>query len=78
MYNQVIPACRQSHGLCDSRQMDALHPPDSLLAGIKTLEESPMFSYEEICKFNETDMSIYKYIVSNVDKIQYKIGRAHV
>lgn len=71
MYNQVIPACRQSHGLCDSRQMDALHPPDSLLAGIKTLEESPMFSYEEICKFNETDMSIYKYIVSNVDKIQY-------
>ncbi len=71
MYNQVIPSCRQSHGLCGSRQMDALHPLDSLLAGIETSEESPMFSYEEICKFNETDMSIYKYIVSNVDKIQY-------
>lgn len=30
-----------------------------------------MFSYEEIQKYNETDISIYKYIVSNIDKIQY-------
>ena len=30
-----------------------------------------MFSYEEIQKYNETDIRIYKYIVSNTDKIQY-------
>ena len=30
-----------------------------------------MFSYEEIQKYNETDICIYKYIVSNIDKIQY-------
>lgn len=30
-----------------------------------------MFSYEEIQKYNETDFYIYKYIVSNIDKIQY-------
>ena len=30
-----------------------------------------MFSYEEIQKYNETDIRIYKYIVSNIDKIQY-------
>lgn len=30
-----------------------------------------MFSYEEIQKYNETDINIYKYIVSNIDKIQY-------
>ena len=30
-----------------------------------------MFSYEEIQKYNETDIRIYKYIVSDIDKIQY-------
>lgn len=30
-----------------------------------------MFSYEEIQRYNETDIRIYKYIVSNIDKIQY-------
>ena len=30
-----------------------------------------MFSYEEIQKYNETDVRIYKYIVSDIDKIQY-------
>ncbi len=30
-----------------------------------------MFSYEEIQKYNETDICIYKYIVSNIDKIPY-------
>ncbi|MCI8300282.1 MAG: MurR/RpiR family transcriptional regulator [Lachnospiraceae bacterium] len=30
-----------------------------------------MFSYDELQKYNETDISIYKYIVSNIDKIQY-------
>ena len=30
-----------------------------------------MFSYEEIQKYNETDIRIYKYIVSNIDTIQY-------
>ncbi|OUQ55666.1 transcriptional regulator [Tyzzerella sp. An114] len=30
-----------------------------------------MFSYEEIQKYNETDIHIYKYIISNIDKIQY-------
>ena len=30
-----------------------------------------MFSYEEIQGYNETDISIYKYIVSNLSKIQY-------
>ena len=30
-----------------------------------------MFSYEEIQKYNETDFYIYKYIVANLDKIQY-------
>lgn len=30
-----------------------------------------MFSYEEIQKYNETDIHIYKYIVSNLEKIQY-------
>lgn len=30
-----------------------------------------MFSYEEIQKYNETDILIYKYIVSNIDKIPY-------
>lgn len=30
-----------------------------------------MFSYEEIQKYNEADIQIYKYIVSNIDKIQY-------
>lgn len=30
-----------------------------------------MFSYEEIQKYGETDIRIYKYIVSNNDKIQY-------
>lgn len=30
-----------------------------------------MFSYEEIQKYNETDICIYKYIVSNIDKVRY-------
>lgn len=30
-----------------------------------------MFSYEEIQKYNETDIRIYKYVVSDIDKIQY-------
>ena len=30
-----------------------------------------MFLYEEIQKYNDTDIRIYKYIVSNCDKIQY-------
>ncbi len=30
-----------------------------------------MFSYEEIQKYNETDIRIYKYIVTDIDKIQY-------
>lgn len=30
-----------------------------------------MFLYEEIQKKNETDICIYKYIVSNIDNIQY-------
>ncbi len=30
-----------------------------------------MFSYEEIPKYNKTDIRIYKYIVSDIDKIQY-------
>lgn len=30
-----------------------------------------MFSYEEIQKYNETDIRIYKYIVSDIDKIQW-------
>ena len=30
-----------------------------------------MFSYEDIQKYNETDMQIYKYILSNLDKIPY-------
>ena len=30
-----------------------------------------MFSYEEIQKYNETDIRIYKYILSNIDKILY-------
>ena len=30
-----------------------------------------MFSYDEIQKYNETDIRIYKYIVSDLDKIQY-------
>ena len=30
-----------------------------------------MFSYEEIQTYTKTDIRIYKYIVSNVDKIQY-------
>ena len=34
-----------------------------------------MFSYEEIQKYNETDIRIYKYIVSNIDKIQYMTVR---
>lgn len=30
-----------------------------------------MFSYEEIQKYNDTEIEIYKYIISNIDKIQY-------
>lgn len=30
-----------------------------------------MFSYDDIQKYNETDMSIYRYIVSNIAKIPY-------
>lgn len=30
-----------------------------------------MFSHEKIQKYNETDIHIYRYIVSNIDKIQY-------
>ncbi len=30
-----------------------------------------MFSYEEIQKYNETDIRIYKYMISNIDKVQY-------
>lgn len=30
-----------------------------------------MFSYDEIQKYNETDIWIYKYVISNLDKIQY-------
>lgn len=42
-----------------------------------------MFSYEDIQKYNETDMHIYKYILSNLDKIQYMTirelaGETHV
>lgn len=34
-------------------------------------EEYTLFSYEEIQKYSETDFRIYKYIVSNADKVQY-------
>jgi len=34
-----------------------------------------MFSYEEIQKYSETDIRIYKYIVSDIDKIQYMTVR---
>lgn len=34
-----------------------------------------MFSYEEIQKYNKTDIRIYKYIVSAIDKIQYMTTR---
>ena len=45
-----------------------------------------LFSYDDIQKYNETDMNIYRYIVSNIVKIPYmtirelagEIGRAHV
>lgn len=42
-----------------------------------------MFSYEEIQKYSETDIRIYKYISSNFDKIQYMTirelaGEVHV
>lgn len=30
-----------------------------------------MFSYEELQKYNETDICIYKYIVSNIDQVPY-------
>lgn len=30
-----------------------------------------MFLYEEIQTYNETDIRIYKYVVSNIDKIRY-------
>ena len=30
-----------------------------------------MFSYDELQKYNETDIRIYKYMVSNLEKIQY-------
>lgn len=30
-----------------------------------------MFSYEEIQKFNETEILIYKYIIANIEKIPY-------
>ena len=30
-----------------------------------------MFSYDELQKYNETDIRIYKYIASNFEKIQY-------
>ena len=30
-----------------------------------------MFSYEEIEKYSETDIRIYKYVVSNIEKIQH-------
>ncbi len=30
-----------------------------------------MFSYEEIQKFNETEILIYKFIISNIEKIPY-------
>ena len=30
-----------------------------------------MFSYEEIRTYNETDICIYKYILSNIDKVPY-------
>lgn len=32
-----------------------------------------MFSYEEIQKYNETDICIYKYIVSNIDTTQIPV-----
>ena len=34
-----------------------------------------MFSYEEIQTYNETDICIYKYIVSNMDKVPYMTVR---
>ena len=30
-----------------------------------------MFSYDEIQKYNETDMLIYRYIISNAEKVPY-------
>ena len=30
-----------------------------------------LFSYDDIQKYNETDMNIYRYIVSNIVKIPY-------
>ena len=38
---------------------------------IKEERESYYVFYEEIQKYNETDICIYKYIVSNIDKVQY-------
>lgn len=35
-----------------------------------------MFSYEEIQKYSETDIQIYKYIVSNIDKVQFMTIRS--
>jgi DNA-binding MurR/RpiR family transcriptional regulator len=30
-----------------------------------------MFSYDEIQKYNETEVMIYKYVISNIEKIPY-------
>ena len=30
-----------------------------------------MFSYEELQKYNETDIHIYRYVISHLDRIQY-------
>ncbi|POD88894.1 hypothetical protein S101258_00398 [Lactiplantibacillus plantarum subsp. plantarum] len=30
-----------------------------------------MFSYEQLEKYNETDVAIYRYIVKNLDKVAY-------
>lgn len=30
-----------------------------------------MFSYDEVQKFNETEIMIYKYIISNIEKVPY-------
>ena len=33
-----------------------------------------MFSYDEIQKYNETEVMIYKYVISNIEKIPYLCG----
>ena len=69
MYGKEASSRKQEIG-CQQYTIPNQRPKDKHCGNVHNRKYS-MFSYEEIQKYNETDIRIYKYIVSDIRRIQY-------